>query len=221
MLPSSNCPLENIFFWKHMFIQDLAFNNLCCFCFFLDFVRKCGLDVVVSMTQIKCGFTLMLMKSSPVRQLCFWVPAVPETKVCGNVFLIEILSGKALSLNGSAMQNTFLGMFVFGNGKLLQNFAHVLSPALFPIPLDSLSLFLCLCTSDHSIPVVLLCYQCRGRNRLSPCTRNQFVSAHQVSRWKCQCWVHTWYSRNEIMGHHKFCRELLSVSLMFRVISTR
>lgn len=78
-----------------MFIQDLSFNYLCCFCFFLDFVRKCGLDVVVSMTQIKCGFTLMLMKSNPVRQLCFWVPGVPETKMCGNVFLIEILSGTA------------------------------------------------------------------------------------------------------------------------------
>lgn len=79
----------------------------------------------------------------------------------------------------------------------------------------SLPLYLSLWTSDHSPPVVPR-YQFRGRNRLCPRSRNQFVSAHQVSPWKCQCWENTWYSQNEIMGHHKFCGEALSVSLMFR-----
>lgn len=41
--------------------------------------------------------------------------------------MIEILSGTALSLNGSAMQNTFIGMFVFENGKLLQTFLSLSS----------------------------------------------------------------------------------------------
>lgn len=137
--------------------------------------------------------------------------------------MIEILSGTALSLNGSAMQNTFIGVFVFENGKLLQNFAHCpFSHSFYPIPLFLLHPPppLCLCTSDLSHPVVL-CYQFRGRNRLSPRSRNQFESAHQVSLWKCQCLENTWYSQNEIMGHHKFYREALSVSLMFREISTR
>lgn len=140
----------------------------------------------------------------------------------GMYFVIEILSGTALSPSGSAMQNTFIAVFVFENVKLLQNFAHrPFSHSLFPIPLFlSPSLSLCLCTSHLSHPVVL-CYQFRGRNRLSPRSRNQFVSAHQVSLWKCQCWENTWYSQNEIMGHHKFHREALSVSLMFREISTR
>lgn len=147
--------------------------------------------------------------------------------------MIEILSGAALSLNGSAMQNTLFGMFVFENGKLLQNFPNRPFSHLFPTLLSlslsfSLSVSLhpplplpsCLCTSHLSHPVVL-CYQFRGRNRLPPCSCNQFVSDHQVSLWKCQCWENTWYSQNEIMGHHKFCREALSVSLMLREISTR
>lgn len=124
--------------------------------------------------------------------------------------MIEIPSGAALSVNGSAMQNTFIGIFVLENGKLLQNsvYCHVLH-ILF------LSISLSLCTSHLSHPVVL-CYQGRGgRNRLSPRSCNQFVSAHQVSLWKCQCWKNTWHSQNEIMDHNKFCRVALSVSLMF------
>lgn len=94
--------------------------------------------------------------------------------------MIEILSGTALSLTGSAIQNIFIGMFVFENGKLLQNFAHRPSSLYVPHPIIFLSLPLCLCTPERSPPVVL-CHQFRGRNRLSPRSHNQFVSAHQVS----------------------------------------
>lgn len=60
-----------------------------------------------------------------------------------------------------------------------------------------------------------------GRNRLSLRFRNQFVSAHQVLLWKWQSWGNTWNSQNEIMADNKFCREVLSVSVMFRRISAR
>ena len=100
-----------------------------------------------------------------------------SSSVNQNVFMIEILSRTALSLNGSAMQNTFQWHVCLRKWEFVPYFAHI--PLYHPIHLFlSLSLSLALslalsdCKSHLSLPVVL-CYQFRGGNRLSPCSHNQ------------------------------------------------
>lgn len=206
------CKHEGLVVNMHDKFINMALNILS-----FSHLWRVTLSVTTLIARIKEGFTLKLINS--VHRL-FLVASSSINKRVGMYLWLKFCQVQHYHWMDLHCKTLFIGMFVFENGKLLQNFAHRPFSHSFFSPSHYFSLCLCLWTSHFPHPVVL-CYQFRGRNRLSPRSRNQFVSAHQVSLWKCQCWKHTWYSQNEIMGHHKFCGEALSVSLMFREISTR
>lgn len=99
--------------------------------------------------------------------------------MCGNVFPLEIASP---SLNASAMQKLSLAYLSLKIGSCCKTLHIVLSPTSLPYYFSvRVCVYVCvMCVrSTFSHPVVL-CHQFRGRNRLSPCSHNQFVSAQQL-----------------------------------------
>lgn len=88
--------------------------------------------------------------------------------------MIEILSGTALSLNRSAMQNTFIGIFVFENGKLLQ---IVLSPTSY----FSLSLSL----SVHPTFLILSFFAIKEEEKEIDCLLAPAINLCQHTRFLC------------------------------------
>lgn len=98
------------------------------------------------------------------------------TENCGNVFVIEILSSTALSVNGSAMQNTFIGIFVFENGKLLQNSANCpVSHLLF------LSVLLSLCI--HPTFLILSFFAVKEEEEEIDCLLAPAINLYQHTRF--------------------------------------